>query len=623
MKKFLSIILAIAMVFTFCGVFQPDGVIADDEPDTLVLEKPIHVTVVDELGNPVPDVEVSITDDQGTSVPLDELQEEVYITFVEEGSYTLELTDIPDGYIADVKQKSVEVTLAEGEEIDSIRARSIQSTDPNHKIFCKHDPSHLEVYKIVDNNSEITGYCFNQNYDAPDIDDPDCTYTRLVGSPWLLSFVAQNEKQGITSRELYHHVLSIIYHRDYIQQKYGFDDLLTDYIVNMALKNYTDGDMDSFKTNDENGKNMLIRDDAGHVVYNDAGHYQFYPGGSVLGSIVNHANNANIGNPDYVFPQAVKDAWHELVEMTDHPSDYFLYIYFPKNFVTKEYGIASGQFTVDNHYDNLYYADAYQALMSTFTVKPIKEQFVLRKATDIEITKVWEDNDNENQVRPSAEEFVRSIHLLADGEDVTATYADNCSVEDNQDGTYTVSFTDLPQLDDNREEITYTIKEDPIPNYTADKTTVGNGETITNTYAPPKTNIPVVKTWVDNNDNAKKRPASITINLLADGEVVQTVEVKPLPDGQAGTDSAQQNSWTYTFYDLPVYNDDGSEIVYTITEENVPEYTTTINGFTVTNTLKEVPGTGDNMELGLWAAIFGVAAVSAIMIFLRRKAGAR
>jgi len=614
MKKFLSIILALAMVFTFCGIFQPDGVIADDEPDTPVLQKPIHVTVVDELGNPVPDVEVSITDDQGTSVPLDELQEEVYITFVEEGSYTLELTDIPDGYIADVKQKSIEVTLAEGEEISTIRADSIQSTDPAHQNLCRHDPSYIEVYKIIDGNSEITGYCFNQNYDAPDLNDPECTYTRLVGSPWLLSYVAQNELPDISSRELYHHVLSIIYHRNDIQQKYGFDDLLTDYIVNMALKNFTDGDIDSFKTTNEEGKNMVLRANndgtTGPIVYDENGNYQFRPGGTVLGSMVGHGIGDNKNVPGYEFPQAIKDAWHELITMTDHPSDYFLYIYFPKNFVTKEYGIAHG-WVVPPHYANLYYADAYQCLMSTFTVKPIKEQFVLRKATDIEITKVWEDNDNENQVRPSAEEFVRSIHLLADGEDVTATYAENCTVEDNQDGTYTVSFSDLPDLDDNKEEITYTIKEDPIPNYTADKTTVGNGETITNTYTEPETvDIPVTKTWVDNNDEAKKRPASITVNLLADGSTVDTVQITPDKDG----------NWAYTFTELPKYKQDGkTEIAYTVTEQPVAGYTTTIDGFKITNTKDVTPKTGDEMNLTLWVGMMLAAAAAVVLIVLRLR----
>ncbi len=614
MKKYLSIILAIAVAFTFCGVFQPDGVIADDGTETPMLEKPIHVTVVDQLGNPVPGVEVSITDEQGTTFPLDELQEEVYITFVEEGTYTLELTDIPDGYIADERQKTVEVTLAEGDEVDTIRAASFQSKNPDHKILCTHDPSFLEVYKIIEGDSEITGYCFNQNYDAPDLDDPECTFTRLVGSPWLLSFVAQNEQPGMSSGELYHHVLSIIYHRDDIQEKYGFDDDLTDYIVNMAIKNFTDGDIDTFKEYDENGSSMFLRRDndgtTGPIVYDENGNYQFRPGGSVLGSMVHHSNADHSNTAGYVFPQAVKDAWHELITMTDHPSDYFLYIYFPKNFVTKEYGIAHDDWYVPPHYANLYYADAYQCLMSTFTVKPIKEQFVLRKATDIEITKVWEDNDNENQVRPSAEEFADSIHLLANGEDVTATYAENCAVEDNQDGTYTVSFSDLPELDDNNEEITYTIMEDRIPSYTADKTTVGNGETITNTYTEPETTeIPVVKTWSDNNNKDGKRPSSITVNLLADGDKIQTVQITPDNEG----------NWAYTFMELPKYQQDGeTEIAYTVTEEPVANYKTTVDGYNITNTLEETPPppTGDSTDPGLWVGLMSAAVLA---LFLGMK----
>ena len=176
MKKFLSLLLALAMVFTFCGVFQPDSAIADDvpdEPEVPVIQKPIHVTVVDEFGDPVPGAEVALKDAEGNVVDDQELLEELYITFVEEGNYILELLDVPDGYIADEKQKSISVALVEGEERDDIRAMTVPSTDPNHKIFCKHDPSHLETYKIIEGSSEITGYCFNQNYDAPDINDPD------------------------------------------------------------------------------------------------------------------------------------------------------------------------------------------------------------------------------------------------------------------------------------------------------------------------------------------------------------------------------------------------------------------------------------------------------------------
>ena len=618
MKKFLSLLLALAMVFTFCGVFQPDSAIADDvpdEPEVPVIQKPIHVTVVDEFGDPVPGAEVALKDAEGNVVDDQELLEELYITFVEEGNYIRELLDVPDGYIADEKQKSISVALVEGEERDDIRAMTVPSTDPNHKIFCKHDPSHLETYKIIEGSSEITGYCFNQNYDAPDINDPDCTYTRLVGSPPLLSFIAQNEKQGMSNWELYHHVLSIIYHRDYIQEKYGFDDLLTDYIVNMALKNFTDGDIDSFKTTDEDGKNLVLRSGpdgtTGSVVFDENGNYQFRPGGSTLGSMVGHANAANSGDPDYVFPQAVKDAWHELVSMTDHPSDYFLYIYFPKNFVTKEYGIAHGWY-VPPHYANLYYADAYQCLMSTFTVKPIKEQFVVRQATNIEITKVWEDNDNENQIRPSAEEYANYVSLYANGEDVTATYEDNRTVTDNQNGTYTVSFSNLPLNDDEKAAITYTIKESPVRGYTADQTEVANGGTITNTLTPePETvDIPVTKTWVDDNNKEGKRPASITVNLLADGSTVETVQITPDKEG----------NWAYTFTELPKYQQDGkTEIAYTITEQPVAGYTATIEGFKITNTKDVTPKTGDEMNLTLWVGMMLAAAAAVVLIVLRLR----
>ncbi|MBQ2305345.1 MAG: Cna B-type domain-containing protein, partial [Firmicutes bacterium] len=603
MKKFLSIILALAMVFTFCGVFQPDGVIADDEPETPVLEKPIHVTVVDELGNPVTGARVVAKDAAGNTYEDEGLMEEVFIAFLQQGSYTLELSEIPEGYIADVREKTIEVALAEGEEIDNIKAKTIVAPYPDYSNLCSHNPSRMEVYRIVDSRKEIPGYCFNQNYDAPDFDDSGCTYTRLVGSAWLLGYVAQNERQGMSSADLYNHVLSMIYHRDDIKAKYGFDDFLTDYILNMAIKNLTDGDMDSFKTYDDDGNPMLIRDENGRPLLNDKGHYQFYPGGSTLGSIVAHAKNDHKTDPDYVFPEDVKNAWKEFVAMTDHPSDYFLYIYVPDNFVTKEYGIASGNFTVDNHYDNLYYADAFQALMSTFTVTPIKEQFVLRKTTDIIVTKVWEDNDNENQIRPSAEEYANYVSLYANGEDVTATYEDNRTVTDNQNGTYTVSFSNLPLNDDEKAAITYTIKESPVRGYTADQTEVANGGTITNTLTPePETvDIPVTKTWVDDNNKEGKRPASITVNLLADGSTVETVQITPDKEG----------NWAYTFTELPKYQQDGkTEIAYTVTEQPVAGYTATIEGFKITNTKDVTPKTGDEMNLTLWVGMMLAAAAA-------------
>src|SRR5699024_7657312 len=56
----------------------------------------------------------------------------------------------------------------------------------------------------------------------------------------------------------------------------------------------------------------------------------------------------------------------------------------------------------------------------------------------------------------------------------------------------------------------------------------------------------------------------------ADGEEVDSVEV------------TAEDSWKYSFTDLPKYNA-GEEIVYTITENSVEEYTTEIDGTDIIN----------------------------------------
>ena len=53
--------------------------------------------------------------------------------------------------------------------------------------------------------------------------------------------------------------------------------------------------------------------------------------------------------------------------------------------------------------------------------------------------------------------------------------------------------------------------------------------------------IPVTKTWVDDNNKEGKRPASITVNLLADGSTVETVQITPDKEG----------NWAYTSRSFP------------------------------------------------------------------------
>ena len=126
----------------------------------------------------------------------------------------------------------------------------------------------------------------------------------------------------------------------------------------------------------------------------------------------------------------------------------------------------------------------------------------------------------------------------------------------------------------------YYVKEDPVAGYNTVIT--GNhkdGFTITNTNTTDLIDIPVEKKWDgDIADSAK-------VTLLANGEEVETVELN------------EANSWKHLFTGLQKYNNDGSEVTYTVKEvgetANVIEldgkkfnvvYTgNTTDGFTVTN----------------------------------------
>ena len=79
-----------------------------------------------------------------------------------------------------------------------------------------------------------------------------------------------------------------------------------------------------------------------------------------------------------------------------------------------------------------------------------------------------------------------------------------------------------------------------------------------------------VKTWDDNNNQDQKRPDKITIRLLRNGVNTQTKEI------------TAADNWAWSFNNLPK-KVNGTDIVYTISEDSVAEYSTTIDGYNVTN----------------------------------------
>src|SRR5699024_2910217 len=84
-----------------------------------------------------------------------------------------------------------------------------------------------------------------------------------------------------------------------------------------------------------------------------------------------------------------------------------------------------------------------------------------------------------------------------------------------------------------------------------------------------KTSIEVTKGWLDH--ESKDRPNTITVNLLRNGEEIKTVEL------------TQEDDWTHEFKDLEAYDENGVAYEYTVDEEAVEGYETTVDGFDITN----------------------------------------
>ena len=182
--------------------------------------------------------------------------------------------------------------------------------------------------------------------------------------------------------------------------------------------------------------------------------------------------------------------------------------------------------------------------------------------TEVPVKKVWKDENNQDGKRPSSV----TVKLLADGQDTGETLT---LTEANG---WAGSFTNL-DADKGGTPIKYTVVEVTVTGYTSEVTgDAASGFTITNSYSPETVDVKATKNWDDANNQDGKRPNKITINLLADGQKVDSKEVQAAADG----------TWTVEFTKLAKYKD-GKAIKYTVTEEAVAEYESTITDFTITN----------------------------------------
>ncbi len=179
--------------------------------------------------------------------------------------------------------------------------------------------------------------------------------------------------------------------------------------------------------------------------------------------------------------------------------------------------------------------------------------------TTVEGTKTWKD-DNATD-RP-----IIKVDLLQNGQVIQTQ-------EVTAANGWKYAFVDLATYDADGKAYTYSVKEQPVAGYKSEV----HGYDIKNTKVA-QTTVEGTKTWKD--DNVSDRPSTIKVDLLQNGQVIQTQEV------------TAANGWKYVFADLVAYDADGKAYTYTVKEHPVAGYKSEVHGYDITNTkLKNSGGT--------------------------------
>ena len=211
---------------------------------------------------------------------------------------------------------------------------------------------------------------------------------------------------------------------------------------------------------------------------------------------------------------------------------------------------------------------------ATMTAKEIKEQ---NKVADV----LYQFLDGDF----NGEKYSFTIHkkgvngqalagaIFAVTADDTGEQVGTIETDENGVGTITGLIKQAYTVQEIQAPTGYVLSEEPIK---ISKDDFGNDLAISRDVVnqKEKTSVAGQKTWNDNDNQDGKRPSKITVNLLANGVKVASKKVKPDATG----------TWAYHFDNLNVVDDAGNVIAYTVSEEPVEGYETTIEGTNITNT---------------------------------------
>ena len=256
-----------------------------------------------------------------------------------------------------------------------------------------------------------------------------------------------------------------------------------------------------------------------------------------------------VGKTDSTTTELVKDTvemtaskeWkHSFTDLPAYDKDGNKYIYFAVEMSTGNYLTS---------YD---YSDAGKTVI-TNTAKG-----------EISGTKTWLDNNNAygtDGTRP--ETLTLTLKRSVEGGDSETV---NATPEwtKNDDNTWTYVYKDLPMADKTGQAYTYTVKEAVPSGYELSKQ---DGYNLTNTLTG-KVKVSGTKTWV----GGEPAELQLTLSRSTDGETweeVKDAEGQLLQPTWANTDT---DKWSYTYSDLPKYDENGVLYRYKVAETVPQDY---------------------------------------------------
>jgi len=499
------------------------GVVYDIQKVKVVTSK------VDADGNPLAGAKLQILDSTGTPVDTWVSGTEPHETLLPDGTYTLHEVEAPEGYVlAEDKQFTVKV------EIVKVDAGSDASATP-----CPHYTG-TQMYYVEIQGEKQEVYCINQNWETP---DENSTYSgELLDEVRIRDYTKQTIPVGITEdaqnpvlsdtpldvsdptlndEQLYDKILDIIYHRHTAAKALAERGLTYTkeeirFITEVALKNYTNPGIAELQLNGSATDEFLAKLDAAGVIYQI-----YYDKGTKKVSYLKHNYRDFVYRPDVPLKQDIA-----IME-------------FGK-------GNSFGQM-VANHWNSFKRTDHLHP-----DVKPEESKH---------------DAKNKQKDRDTVARYYELfLYLIRDEdhhpEDMNLYIYSSDSIPSDLSGNDFEpkgKYQNLLGVTGYYEKVEQQVLE----------------VNMTNEYSNETREIPVEKVWDDKEDYEHLRPTTVTVNLYADGELYETVEL------------TAENEWKYTFKDLKVYNK-GKKIIYTIDENKVVEYDTNIEGdmdkgFTIIN----------------------------------------